>query len=535
VTAPVVVVGSGASGVHFARSAVDRGRRVLMLDVGHPAPEPVLPEAGLNGLKREHPDPAAYFLGEDFESVLLPGTPGEYYAFPPSKEFVFRQEGAFPHRSDGFEPLLSFAKGGLAEAWTGGCYPFTDDELFDFPFDQAEISRYYALIAKRIGITGTEDDLAPFFPVHDGLLEPLDLDEHSALLLERYGEVKSKLAQRFRAFLGRARLAVLSEERPGRKACTYLGRCLWGCPTKAFYTPRLTLAELREHELFEYRSGLRVDHFKTDADGNVRSVVARRMDSGPDEEIPVETLVLAAGTLATAKIYLESIRRDTSICVELPGLMDNRQVLMPFVNLRLLGRPFDPETYQYHQLAVALAADDPADSVHGLVTTLKTALVHPMALSFPGSLRTGLAVIRNAHAALGLLNINFTDRRRPESAVSIEPGANGESRLVVRYRPGPKDATRVEETCRRFRKILRTLGCVAPKPLAHVRPMGASVHYSGTLPMRESGGQHTVDADCRSRDFENLVIADGSTFPSLPAKNLTFTLMANAARIGERV
>jgi choline dehydrogenase-like flavoprotein len=41
----------------------------------------------------------------------------------------------------------------------------------------------------------------------------------------------------------------------------------------------------------------------------------------------------------------------------------------------------------------------------------------------------------------------------------------------------------------------------------------------------------TTDPLGRSRDFENLWIADGSTFPSLPAKNLTFTLMANASRI----
>ena len=36
-----------------------------------------------------------------------------------------------------------------------------------------------------------------------------------------------------------------------------------------------------------------------------------------------------------------------------------------------------------------------------------------------------------------------------------------------------------------------------------------------------------------SSDIENLYFADGSTFPDLPAKNLTFTLMANASRIAE--
>ena len=45
---PVTVVGSGASAVHFARTALDKGREVVMLDVGRQRPEPVMPEASLS-------------------------------------------------------------------------------------------------------------------------------------------------------------------------------------------------------------------------------------------------------------------------------------------------------------------------------------------------------------------------------------------------------------------------------------------------------------------------------------------------------
>jgi choline dehydrogenase-like flavoprotein len=61
--------------------------------------------------------------------------------------------------------------------------------------------------------------------------------------------------------------------------------------------------------------------------------------------------------------------------------------------------------------------------------------------------------------------------------------------------------------------------------------MGASVHYAGLVPMTAAGGAGTATPTCRSRDFGNLWLVDGSTFPSLPAKNLTFTLMANAVRV----
>jgi choline dehydrogenase-like flavoprotein len=65
--------------------------------------------------------------------------------------------------------------------------------------------------------------------------------------------------------------------------------------------------------------------------------------------------------------------------------------------------------------------------------------------------------------------------------------------------------------------------------------MGASVHYSGTLPMSTSDLPLTTTPDCRSRDFDNLFLVDGSSFPFLPAKNLTFSLMANAARVADNV
>jgi choline dehydrogenase-like flavoprotein len=75
------------------------------------------------------------------------------------------------------------------------------------------------------------------------------------------------------------------------------------------------------------------------------------------------------------------------------------------------------------------------------------------------------------------------------------------------------------------------LGCVAPSSMTRLRPMGASVHYAGLMPMTEQGGDFTTDSTGRCRPFENLIVADGSTFPALPAKNLTLTLMANATRI----
>ncbi|MGQ0721549.1 MAG: GMC oxidoreductase [Candidatus Eiseniibacteriota bacterium] len=533
----IVVVGSGASAVHFARSALSRGHEVVLLDVGRERPQPVRPGDGFEDLKKNLEDPVAHFLGSRFESVIYPGAESEYYGFPPNKSYVFEGVDAFDVRATGFSPLVSFARGGLAEAWTAGVFPFNAGELADFPFTYDDLAPYYELVAERIGVSGAVDDITEHMPAPKSLQPALTMDEHSRVLLERYAAKRS--AVRGRGFVvGRSRVATLTRELHGRPACDYLGRCLMGCPIDSLYTPLATLGECLREPRFRYRPGLHVLRFRTHA-GRVTSVIAARVDGTGVEEIPADALVLGAGTLASSRIFLESWRRERGEVIRLTGLMDNRQVLMPFLNLGMIRRPHDPRTYQYHQLLIGMTADDPREYVHGIVTTLKTAQIHPIVQSVPFDLRTALHVFRNVHAALGLVNVNFWDRRRDDCFLTLDARDTGgpESEappLRVHYEPPPGERARISSTLRRFRGALRKLGCVVPPGMSHVRPMGASVHYAGTLPMTREERPLTTTPEGRSRDFENLWIVDGSTFPFLPAKNLTLTLMANAARIADQ-
>lgn len=527
---PIVVVGSGATAVHFAQTALELGRAVHMLDVGYGKPDPERPTASLNELKEELDDPVRYFLGEDYEAVILPRNSEEYYGFPPSKSYVFRPVNGFDVKARGFAPLISFAQGGLAQAWTGGSYPFTDGELEGYPFGWEAIEPHYSEVARRIGVSGTSDDLAPYFPSHGGLQPPVQLNEHSARLLDDYTRDKEKIRRRHGMVLGHARIATLSQALDGRPPCSRLGRCLWGCPSQSLYTPSVTLDWCRRHPAFTYTRGVRITHFEYGDNGKVTRTVGELVASGKQVDIETGTLVLAAGTLASSRILLESLQRQGTR-VELKGLMDNRQVLMPFVNVKQLGRTVNDRSYQYHQLAIGLPGEKPIDYVHGLVTTLTTALVHPIVQTLPIGVRAGAAVFRNLHSALGLVNINFPDYPRDSNRIALDTDSSGRSQLVVSYAPDAKEGERIRAANRRFRRFLTSLGAIAPPNMTRMRPMGASVHYAGTLPMTLSGGDFTTDRDGRCRPFENLVVADGSTLPVLPAKNLTFTLMANATRI----
>jgi cation diffusion facilitator CzcD-associated flavoprotein CzcO len=81
--ASILVVGSGATGVHFAQSMLERGHDVTLLDVGFERPLPPQPAASFAALKEELDDDGAYFLGRRGEAVVYPSAHAKPYGFPP--------------------------------------------------------------------------------------------------------------------------------------------------------------------------------------------------------------------------------------------------------------------------------------------------------------------------------------------------------------------------------------------------------------------------------------------------------------------
>ena len=114
-------------------------------------------------------------------------------------------------------------------------------------------------------------------------------------------------------------------------------------------------------------------HFEYDSKNHIVSMVAESLDDNTFHEFEAKKFVLAAGTLSSSKIYLESIWRSRHEAVQLQGLMDNRQILVPFVSMSRLGKSYNPENYQYHQLALGIESQDSQEYIHGQITTLKTA------------------------------------------------------------------------------------------------------------------------------------------------------------------
>jgi choline dehydrogenase-like flavoprotein len=80
---------------------------------------------------------------------------------------------------------------------------------------------------------------------------------------------------------------------------------------------------------------------------------------------------------------------------------------------------------------------------------------------------------------------------------------------------------------------LRRLGGYSMASLASSPPPSWGFHHAGTLPMKDRPDLFETHADGRLWNSKRVRIIDGSVLPSLPAKNLSLTIMANSARIAE--
>ena len=533
----ILVIGSGATGVHFALSALRKNHAVTMIDVGVQRPPTPLPDVNFDELKQHLANPVGYFLGENFKAAVLPSSNNrsEYYNLPAAKDYVFEAPEQFRYTSYGMNPIVSFATGGLAEAWTAGCYPLNDAELSDFPFGYSDLEPYYGEIARRIGIAGEEDDLAEYFPHHEHLLSPVALDESSQILLARYEKRRDELTAKHKIRMGRSRQAVLATGAGGRDGCRYCGRCLWGCPNGALYTPALTLRDCTAHAKFSYRPGHFVSHFHIGSSSLIDHLVVFPIEGGNREKFSADAYVLACGTLSTSNLFLRSIYKSTGEIIRLTGLTDNRQVLAPIFNLDMLGHSYKPDCYQYHQLAIGMVSEL-RQYVHGQITPLKTATVHPIIQNLPLDLKGAINVFSNLRSGLGILNLSFCDQRRDENYLTLRQTdrAGQWPELFIHYVPPAGEKTLINSSLARVKRFFLQLKAPIIPGLTRLRPMGSSVHYSGTLPMNREKKSWCISENCQSYDIQNLFVIDGAGMPFLPAKNLTFTLMANAARVAEK-
>jgi choline dehydrogenase-like flavoprotein len=523
----VIVVGSGPGGANAAARLVEAGRRVLMLDYGNRDERyaPLIPDRPFSELRRTDDAQYRYFLGDRFEGVPFGAVKVGAQLTPPRMHVLADAAERIPVEAENFAVSMSLARGGLGAAWSAGVFPFTDDELAAMALSVRELAPHYDAVAERIGVCGERDDLETFFPSSAGMLPPLEVDTSAEIVLERYARRRDAL-NREGFFLGRARLAVCTAAHRGRGPHAYFDLCYWADKQRSVYRPQWTLDELEGQPNFTYLSRRLVERF-VEQDGTVH-VVARDADTGREETHEAPALVLAAGTLGTAWLVLRSLGRYD---VPVP-LLCNPYTYVPTLNTAMLRRRARDRRYSLAQLTAVLRVPGGGGRiVQAQLFSYRSLLTFKLMKETPLACRDALRILRAIVPDFAILGIHHEDRPGAGKTCILRRAASGApDRLEIRYHQTDEEVRRVDADEALLLRAFRRLGCWA---LRKVRPgHGASLHYAGTFPMATEERELTCDRDSRLRGTRAVYLADGSIFPWIPPKGLTFNLMANADRVG---
>jgi len=512
----VLIVGSGPAGVAAAWPLVEAGHDVLMVDGGQ-VPDQSIPRGDYESIRRDDPNQWQWMIGREFEALRNAGAVSPKFRAP-TLAYVFREfVEANQIAARGFVPIGSLAVGGLSNAWGCGVARFSPAEMSAFPFDESELGPSYARVCRRIGISGAgSDDLTAYFGVDAWADPPVALDDAHRELVHRYARKRVALTAAGFA-LGRARVAVLSQDREERKACSRSGFCLWGCAEGSLYSAQQDLRRLRGYSNFTHRPGFVVDRLDVRA-GQVAGASTRAGDA-----VDATCVVLAAGTLATTRIAMRS----------LPSYRRAPLLALPFAAFALwlpgrlgAGIASGPA---FAQLAFALDADT-RDAICGFTFSTHGLPVSEFVRSVGWTKRSAARLFPHLLSSVVVANCFFPAHLSANSVALDDDGV-----LRVEGADAPGLPTLRTETARRLRRAFRRLG-------AHMLPgsfrpgsTGADAHYAGTLPMRAKPVIGETDCDGALAGLPGVHVADAAAFPSLPAKSHTLAMMACADRLGTRL
>ena len=524
-----IVVGSGMTGSHAAQTLVEAGCNVLMLDVGflEDRYSKIIPEDDFLSIRASDKLQHRYFLGDSFEGIPWGDV---HHALTPPRQYISRDvEKWLPFESTTFFPVESLCYGGRGSGWGAGCAVYPEWELREIGLNPVEMKEAYKIIAQRIGVSIDKDDATPY--CSSGLksvMSAIKMDNSISQLYQTYLKHRHKLnAQGY--YAGRTPVAVLTEDRPDRKKIKYKDMEFFADHDYSVYRPWMTVDYLKIRDNFLYQDNCLVMSFNEN--NNHVDVHVRRVDTGEDEVFCCKNLILASGALGTARIVLRSFPHEVRIPV-----LTNPYCMVPCFHWRMLGNPLEQFKTSLGQLDMFYDEDNRHRDVR-MVTfyTYRSLLLFKLVKEAPLNMADTLTIMKDLQSSLVIATISHPDHPSPEKYIEIVKNANNITgdHLKVVYQLSEKENENNAHKEKQLMRCFRKLGCY---PLKKQRVKhGENIHYAGTLPFNDQGKPYTLTDKGRLNGTENIYVADSSGFRYLPANGLTFTSMAFAHLVAQRL
>jgi hypothetical protein len=384
-------------------------------------------------------------------------------------------------------------------------------------------------VADRIGISAADDDAAPFMVKGlNGIMPALRPEPRMEALLNKYDNRREQL-NRKGFFMGRPALAAITEDRRGRKAFDYADMEFWHDQQRSVYRPWMTIDDLNERPGFQKLLGKLATSFEETEEGVNLTVLD--MNNGTRETYRAKRLMLCPGVLGTARLVMRSLPNAERL-----PILCNPYSYVPMLDWRQMGRSMPARRSGMGQLVMFHDPDGRnADVAMAAMFSYRSLMLFRLVKEAPLNLSDGRALMQYLLSGITISGIHHPESGGDDRFLTMESDATTPTgdrmRATYRLSKEEKEGIRVREG--RFFQAFRSLG---QWPLRKVDPgMGSSIHYAGALPVSRQERPFSTSEEGRLHGTRSVWVGDASSFRYLPAKGISFTIMANAHRVARNL
>lgn len=507
-----LIVGSGPAGVSAAK--VLSGKNVCIVDVGE-LNEYNLEVSGVTD--RIEQMPIADLLGRDFEMLSNVVNPLAVHPKARHPNLKFALNGSsFTVYNEKMEPKThingSFARGGMSNIWGGQLLRYTQNDLEsagNWPIKFTELEPYYTSIEREVKISGEVDDLTDFLGHPELSCAPIRQNETTKFLLDAYKKNK-QFFHKLGFKLGTPKLAINTS-----LGYEYNRTDFFKSNQNEFYNAQKTLDILisKGQKYIPDTEVLFYKEFK-----NHIEVKVRNTKSGLESIIKTKVLLIAAGTLQSTKIVLNSNDSDD---IKL-NFIDHIPSLIPIFIPRMFGGGNTQVTYPLQLIA---SHQSPSSDFFMSFYNPSGALWSDFLADVPFTFKNSPTFLSYIMSGFMIAQIWQKSTPNPNIFLSYK-----DKNISLHYKE-ENSLSNLPDLLKCFRK----LGAYSKEKLLTNFPLGWGFHYAGTLPMSKAPSAFSTDRYGKLWNSNRVYIVDGSILPSLPAKNHSLTIMANASRISSHL
>jgi choline dehydrogenase-like flavoprotein len=543
-----IVVGSGISGGLAAKELTEKGLKVLVLERGKPL------EAGTGYLGEHAPTWKIPYQGKKPRELYEEEYPVQskvWHSFNEASRQFWNNDKENPYAMDEGKPFLwarADVVGGRSLIWGRQTYRWSEQDFkanemdghgIPWPVGYKDIEPWYSYVEKFVGINGKKEGL-PQLPDSE-FQKPMPWFALEETIQAR---LKKKAPD---VTLTNGRVAILTEDLPGRSACHYCGPCYRGCSTGSYFSSQSsTLPAAQATGNMTLKANAVVDRLEYDeASGKISKVHVIDAVTKERQTYSAKIFFLCASTVGSTQILMNSASEAFP-----NGLANSSGVLGHYMmdhtlGLSGLGLFLDNMDSYYHgnrptglyipRFRNVGEQDEDADFVRGYgyqTATLRMDWQTGMnTKGFGASLKDSLRKPGPWIFALA----GFTECLPRESnrmyLSKDKVDRFGIPQVVFDFEWSENEINLRKDARKQADRLLKAAGAALVLPGEEAMSMpGEGIHEMGTARMGADPTKSVLNAHNQAHDVPNLFISDGSFMTSASCVNPSLTYMAFTAR-----